>query len=177
MNKTLASLLGLAGLALSGTAAAVPMTATETLTDEEHVNAWLNPGDVVTWEHTYTFEPDYSTILDATLTLKFYDDERDGWFWGKEVAIGGILGSYDLALEEIDPGYADFDIGVGEVGDGVLSIWAASLVGDFGIGSSVLKIDYEPVGVPEPGALLLLGTGLVGAGLIRRRRRAEPARG
>ena len=46
----------------------------------------------------------------------------------------------------------------------------STALGATGFAQEVLV--YTPSGVPEPGTLFLMGTALVGAGLIRRRRKS-----
>jgi hypothetical protein len=169
MKRMFGIIVAATSLLGAGTAAAIPTT----LQDVENVNEWLTTWETASWVHQYTFSPGAASIIDATLSISFWDDESDTQAFRREFAIGGISGSWALTLDEIDTGVRSFDINVGEVADGVLGVWVTSLFGDFGIGTSTLDINYDsvegPVSVPEPETLGLLGLSLLTFGLVRRR--------
>lgn len=136
-------------------------------------------GDSVEWTHNYVFMPPAASILSATLSLDLRDDQgwnfnfENGLYWGDDAApelgIGWTEdGVWDFG--EVDTGEHTYNVSLSAVADGAYSVLLASAGGDFYIDRSTLSINYLPV--PEPGTVLLLGSGLIGLMLARRRQRA-----
>jgi len=165
MKKLFAGLVATGALLSGATASAVPVT----LTDVENVNTWLSTWQSTSWTHNFTFAPAADFIYSAKLTISFTDDND----FQSEYAIGGIAGSWDLAVGEVDTGNRSFNINVGQVADGILGVWVTSLFGDFRINNSTLVVSYEPTSVPEPETLALIGAGLLSVVFLRRRRAAN----
>jgi hypothetical protein len=119
-------------------------------------------------------------VTSATLSLNLYDDRFDGRRWYEEVFI-------DLPGWSADTTYNFFgsldDIGVSFAGlvqlnaIGQLSVTVERTWGDFFLGDSTLTaygIEADPVPdpVPEPGTVLLLGSGILGLIALKRKRRS-----
>jgi len=135
--------------------------------------------------HTHDITDQYSPgtpISDATLTLYFRDDSsssRDGVeraaVYGLDLASLFGIGT-STASGAIAAGSQAFDVG----GLGLLQLlWSGALTytltatqGDFYFLGSTLDVDAATRAVPEPGTLALLGAGLIGLGLVRRRKHA-----
>ena len=110
------------------------------------------------------------TVMDTMLTVHFYDkgfwqmakadvNTEDGDFWKGYIAYGAdITGEVTAELQDF-----------------MLMVTVNSLPGildcNFGVNGMTLDVCYKPV--PEPGTLLLLGSGLAGLFIYRRRKMAS----
>ncbi|GFE89200.1 PEP-CTERM sorting domain-containing protein [Steroidobacter agaridevorans] len=134
-------------------------------------------GEHIGWfqSHTYThdltehgFRPMEDLITSFNLTLSLGNDSDDGEY----VAV--VLRDPEFDRFELSgEAYGGFSI-LGLLNEvGTLTVTVQSLWGDFFLFGSTLTAygDRNVANVPEPGALGLLGIGLIGIALSRRRRK------
>jgi hypothetical protein len=179
--------LGMAGAASAVTLTDVTLfTATGTTQAEDYVShGWgdvnfLSPPtedplhyDYVAWEHKFTFSPPAYQIISGTLKL-YLRNEPDEFAWvyrmpeQPQYAFAWMENAH-WNIGQVDDGTYPHDVNVNFLADGVLNMRIASGGGDFYIDKSELTINYNPVSVPEPSTMLLLGPVLVGLAGIRRK--------
>jgi hypothetical protein len=164
MKRFFAFVLLAFGFASASHAAYVPTTWTDadTFGNGELVSVF-NP---YTYTHDLTeqgFRPQNDLIQSYQLAITWADDDNNFWRDGFEIPF------VDLSANFSADHYGFSILGVlNELG--TLTVTIHSLLGDFNLlGSTLTAHGYS--NVPEPGALGLLGIGLVGIALSSRRRK------
>jgi hypothetical protein len=180
MLKRLFALVLLAvGFSTAARADYIPATWTDNLNVGSGV--YIGNGQSYTYTHDVSddgFRPLTDWITGFHLSINLQDDSRS-WLDGPELAfvnLPGALGdsfvsNFGLSGEEFG-GWSI--LGLLELNTlGTLTVTISSIIGDFNLVGSTLTASgvAHVASVPEPGALGLLGIGLMGMALSMRRRK------
>jgi hypothetical protein len=123
---------------------------------------WLTPGGITASTQTIAFQegstPTSQGVSDI-LTLSFGNTTLNG------AAAALLTGTF---VSDLDPSLLPLPAGATVVSEGTPFVFSASFL------SGSVTSDVDVAAVPEPASFALLGSALLGFGLIRRRRRATP---
>lgn len=118
------------------------------------------------------------SALSGSIDIQITDDKK-GWDELFPEIIMFTIGAFDFdtgGISLFGNGYAA-ELGIKALGsinlDGFLDVTVSSLVGDFWVGDSTLRV--TTASVPGPGVLGLVVIGLAGLGFSRRKKRAGQA--
>lgn len=181
MKRLFALMLLAVGFASSAHADLIPAT----WTDSTNFNGghYVAPGAEHSYTHDITdngFRPGLDVLNSFRLFINLADDDNNFWRDGIELASVNLpgwdgdawVGNFGLSGAE----YGGWSIrGLAQLRrDGTLSVTISSLLGDFILVDSTLianGLSETSTHVPEPGALGLLGVGLLGMAVSMRRRK------
>lgn len=178
MKRLFALVLLAVGFATSAHADLVPAT----WNDSHNVGngIYIGSGQSYTYTHDLNdngFRPLNDVINSFNLSIRLADDSRS-WLDGPELAFVDLPGAtgdsfvYDFGASGAQ--YGGWSIlGLLQLNTlGTLTVTISSVFGDFNlVGSNLTANGLRNTSVPEPGALGLLGVGLVGMALSMRRRK------
>jgi len=166
---------------LPALAVAVPMTIEDTITQEQfdrngYVRGHLGFGPQARLDYTHpsggSVFPDLDYLTGATLTITTKDDRDRAFEYGFVYTEGEWWAAQALPIG----GPQIFDVAIDQItDDGVLDVSIVAFLGDFYVTKSVLKLTYDvpdhgAAPVPEPGTLVLMGSGLLGMATFLRKR-------
>jgi hypothetical protein len=141
------------------------------ITDVEEIDTHVDYWETVSWTHDLA-DTDFSlgTALSASLSIELFDDIDCDCGFELATIVVGVIDFQDGAAYYNPVSDWSGSLGINSLAalnsTGMLDVEVWSLWGDFHIGDSTLEVTT----VPEPGALLMLGLGLVGLGEARRRK-------
>jgi hypothetical protein len=178
MKRLFALVLLAVGFTTAAHAAYIPATWNDSHPTGNGI--YIGSGQSYTYTHDLNdngFRPLTDVISGFNLSIRLADDSRS-WLDGPELAfvdLPGLTGDafvYDFGASGAQ--YGGWSIlGLLQLNTlGTLTVTISSVFGDFNLVSSNLTAHgLQSTSVPEPGALGLLGIGLVGVALSARRRK------
>ncbi|MEW6442111.1 MAG: PEP-CTERM sorting domain-containing protein [bacterium] len=181
---TCSLLLLLGALVLPTLATALPITVVDELTQEDfrnngYLKGFLGFGPNARLDYTHPSSGssfpgdvfDTAGLLNATLTITTRDDMDRNFEYGFVYTEGEWWNGDGLPVG----GSQIFNVDIAQITDnGTLGVTIVAFLGDFYVTSSVLRLTYDngqaQAPVPEPGTMVLLGSGLLGAAALLRKK-------
>ncbi|WP_028672096.1 PEP-CTERM sorting domain-containing protein [Saccharospirillum impatiens] len=162
------------GLTLAGLVASISVAHAGLIVDTVEQNQYLSNLD--SYSYTHDLNDDGFTLgsaVSGTLSIDINDD-TDKWYKSFEWTLVTVedfdfdTGGYTFYANDFNS-ELELQALASLNANGMLDVKVTSLLGDFYVGNSVLSVITE---VPEPGTIALVGAGLLGLFVARRRKDA-----
>ena len=165
-------------LGLCGMAAAVPYQWTDVVTEDVYFSN-VRQGGVRSytyvheiWDGADGFVAGKDLVTSYSLTIGLYDDDSGDGSERVRINLPGRTtdGTYEVNFTDVELGFSVEGLVMLNT-TGELKVNLRRLAGDFYFGDSTLVASGDKASpVPEPATLFLLGVGLLGIGLLTKRR-------
>lgn len=148
---------------------------------------WFSLNDPYSYQHNILddgYDPLTDTINSGLITLVMYDDEPDpdlikdnvkiyfsdngsGWDYQIQYDVEDFPTSIPIVVDPDDVDDGIIWVGLNAQNQGLSNLLFSS---DFYFDKSTLEVDVDRAVMPEPATLALFGTGLLGFGLVKRKK-------
>ncbi|MEX2321499.1 MAG: PEP-CTERM sorting domain-containing protein [Saccharospirillum sp.] len=162
------------GLTLVGLVASISVAHAGLIVDTVEQNQYLSTWQSYSYSHNLNDDGfTLGSAVSGTLSIDISDDS-DKWYESFEWTLVTVedfdfdTGNYTFYANDFNS-EMELQALASLNANGMLNVTVTSLLGDFYVGNSVLSVITE---VPEPGTIALIGAGLFGLFVARRRKDA-----
>ena len=141
------------------------------ITDTQEVNKLVNIFTPASWTHNILDNGfTLGTAKNATLSIQLKDDQANDGLEYADIVVGFFDFEDGALFYKATSDWAG-SLGISSIAKlnntGIIDISVFSSLGDFIVGKSTLTVNTTDV--PEPGSLILLGLGVLGLGIARKK--------